>query len=103
MAETTMLVVAGRKLKIRRTLKRTLQVGMAVALTVGVLFVVIVGNGFLAGKAGPLQGGFAVWLAFIKRTDILSTIVLTALVSVLFVYWQRDHEQRSGGSGRISG
>jgi hypothetical protein len=39
-------------------------------------------------------------LAFIKRPDILSTMVLTAFVTVLLVYWQRNQERRSGGSSR---
>jgi hypothetical protein len=35
-----------------------------------------------------------VWLAFINRPDIQGTMVLTAIVTVLFVYWQRDSERR---------
>lgn len=100
MVETTLLVVAGKKLSVPRLIKRTLQVAVAVALTAGVLFVVIVGNGFLVGKAASFQAGINVWLAFIKRPDILSTMVLTAFVTVLFVYWQREQERRVGGSSR---
>jgi hypothetical protein len=33
------------------------------------------------------------WLAFIKRGDIIAVMVLTALTTVLFVYWQRDKER----------
>ncbi len=33
------------------------------------------------------------WVTFINRTDILATMVLTALVTVLLVYWQRDQER----------
>lgn len=94
MAERTMLVVAGRRLPVPRLLKRLLQVAMAVALTAAVLFVVIVGNGFLVGRGTSLQVGYNAWLAFVRRSDILTTMVLTAFVTVLFVYWQRDRERR---------
>jgi hypothetical protein len=102
MADRTMLVVAGRRLPVPRLLKRLLQVAIAVALTAGVLLVVIAGSGFLVGRAASFQAGYAAWLAFIRRPDILTTMVLTAFVSVLFVYWQRDREQRGGGSSRPS-
>jgi membrane protease YdiL (CAAX protease family) len=97
MADTTQLVMAGRKLAMPRFLKRLVQVTLAVALTAGVFFVVIVGNGFLVGRGATLHAGFNAWLAFVRRPDILTTMVLTALVSVLLVYWQRDRERKAGG------
>lgn len=100
--ETTMLVVAGKKLPVPRFFKRVLQVAIAVALTAGVFFVMIVGNGFLVGRGTSFQAGIKVWLTFIKRPDILTTMVLTAFVTVLFVYWQRNQERRAGGSSRPS-
>jgi branched-subunit amino acid transport protein len=103
MVETTMLVVVGKKLSVPRIFKRTLQVAMAVALTAAVILVVIVGNGLLVGRRASLQAGIDVWLAFIKRPDILATMILTAIVTVLFVYWQRNQERKVGGSGRTSG
>ncbi len=101
MVETTMLVVAGKGLSVPRLFKRLLQVAVAVGLTAGVFLVVIVGNGLLVGRQASLQAGLNVWLAFIKRPDILATMVLTALVTVIFVYWQRGQEQRVGRSGRM--
>jgi len=100
MVETTGLVVAGKRLSVPRLLKRLLQMAIAVALTSAVLFVVIVGNGFLVGRGTSFQAGINVWLAFIRRPDIFTTIVLTAVVTVLFVYWQRDRERQAGGSSR---
>ena len=99
MADTTQLVMAGRKLSMPRFLKRLVLVALAVAVTAAVFFVVIVGNGFLvpAGRATTLQAGFNAWLTFMRRPDILTTMVLTALVSILLVYWQRDRERRVGG------
>jgi hypothetical protein len=100
MVETTILVVAGKGLKVPRVLKRVLQIVIAVGLTAVVFLVVIVGNGLLVGRQVSLQAGISMWLAFIKRPDILSTMVLTAFVTVVFVYWQRNQERRVGGSSR---
>jgi hypothetical protein len=101
MSETTQLVMAGKKMSVPRLLKRLVQVALAVALTAGVFFVVIAGNGFLTGRT-TFQAGYQAWLAFVRRSDILATMVLTAVVTVLLVYWQRDRERRTGGSGRPS-
>ena len=101
MVETTLLVVSGNKLTVPRLLKRTLQVAIAVALTAAVFLVVIVGNGLLVGRQASLQAGINLWLAFIKRPDILATMVLTAFVTVLFVYWQRNQERRTGSADRM--
>lgn len=95
MVETTILALpAGKKVTVPRLLKRTLQVALAVALTAAVMLVVVVGNGLLVGRGATLQAGINVWLAFIKRPDILATMVLTAIVTVLLVYWQRGHEKK---------
>ncbi len=101
MVETTVLVVSGKRLTVPRIFKRSLQIASAVALTAAVFLVVIVGNGLIVGRQGSLQNGLNVWLAFIKRPDILATMILTALVSVLLVYWQRNQERKAGGSGRM--
>ena len=101
MAETTQLVMAGKRMIVPRILKRLVQVGLAVALTGAVFFLVIAGNGYLMGRT-TFQAGFNTWLAFIRRSDILTTMVLTAVVTVLLVYWQRDQEKKPGGSSRPS-
>jgi hypothetical protein len=94
MADKTILVVPGaKKLSVPRVLKRSIQVAAAVALTAFVALAIVVGNGFLMPRGNPMQG-WQVWLGFINRTDILATMVLTAIVTVLFVYWQRDQERK---------
>lgn len=103
MVERTGLVVAGKKTMVPRLLKRALQIAATVVLTASVLLIVIVGNGFLVGKAPSFRSGWNLWLTFIQRPDILSTMILTAIVAVLFLYWQRTQEQRFGGSNRSSG
>jgi hypothetical protein len=94
MIEKTILALpAGKKVSVPRLFKRTLQIGLAVGLTAAILLVVIAGSGMLVGRGGTLQAGFAAWLAFIRRTDILATMTITALVTVMLVYWQRDRER----------
>jgi hypothetical protein len=94
MSDKTILAVRGKRMSVPRAFKRTLQVAIAVGLTAFVALAIVVGNGFLLAKGKPLQG-WDVWLAFINRADILATMVLTAIVTVLFVYWQRDQERNN--------
>jgi hypothetical protein len=96
MADTTQLVMAGKKVSVPRLLKRLLQIALAVALTAALFFVVIAGNGFLTGRT-TFQAGYQAWLAFVQRPDILTTMVATAVVTVLLVYWQRERERKTGG------
>ena len=93
MGEKTVLVVPGKKLSVPRPFKRTLQVLTAVALTAAVALVIVVSNAFLVAKGGSLSG-LDIWLAFIKRTDILATMALTAFVTISFIYWQRNQERK---------
>ena len=46
----------------------------------------------LYAKASSLQT--VAWLGFVRRPDMLAIMSLTALVTVLFVYWQRDQERK---------
>jgi len=101
--ETTGLIVVGRKYSVPRLLKRLLQMGAAIGLSCAVLFVIIVSNGMLAGRQPSLQAGVNLWLAFIKRPEIQLTAVITAIVTVFFIYWQRNQERRVGGSSRAQG
>lgn len=94
MSDRTQFAVArNMKISMPRLLKRSLQVAFATAITAFVALLVMMANGFLSGRGGSLSG-FDLWLKFIYRTDILATIVLTALVTVTLVYWQRDRERR---------
>jgi len=93
MSDKTILVVPGKRLSVPRVLKRTLQIAIAVALTSVAALLILVGNNLLVPRGRLLQG-WEIWLTFINRTDILATMVLTALVTVWFVYWQRDQERK---------
>ncbi|MDX2201620.1 MAG: hypothetical protein NW223_02640 [Hyphomicrobiaceae bacterium] len=96
--DTTSLVVAGRRLPVPRVLKRTMQIAMALALSSLVLFAIMVANGMLAGKQPSFSAGLNAWLVFIQRPEIQLTAIITAVVSVLFVYWQRNQERRAGAA-----
>ncbi|MGB3719304.1 MAG: hypothetical protein DIU63_07295 [Proteobacteria bacterium] len=93
MSDKTVLAVPGKKLSVPRLFKRTLQVSTAVLLTLAVALTFIVANSMLLGR-GSLSQAFSAWLTFVQRSDIQATIVLTAIVTVAFVYWQRDRERR---------
>ena len=93
MSDKTVLAVPGKKMSVPKVFKRTLQVSMAVMLTALVALTFVVANGMLVGKGG-LALETSTWLGFIQRSDIQATVILTAVVSVLFVYWQRDRERR---------
>lgn len=88
----TMLVMPGKKFTVTRLVKRTVQIGAGAALSAAVICLVMVINGLLSGRGTTLQW-INVWLGFIKRGDILATMLLTAMTTVLFVYWQRDKER----------
>ena len=93
MSDKTVLAVPGRKLSVPRLFKRTLQVSIASLLTAVVALTFILANNMLLGGGGPARA-LTTWLAFIKRPDIQATIVLTAIVTVLYIYWQRDRERK---------
>ena len=93
MADKTTLHVPGRKLLVPKALKRTVQASTALLLTAAIALAVVVANGLLLSRGTAWQA-MNTWLLFVKRTDIQATAVLTAFVTVMFVYWQRDRERR---------
>ena len=95
MAEKTVLALpAGKKTSIPRSLKRLVQIALGVALSSTVFLAMIVGNGMLVGRGSSFRAGWNAWLAFIKRPDILGTMLITSIVTVLVIYWMRDRERR---------
>ena len=93
MTDKTVLALPGRKFSVPRIFKRALQISTAVLLTAAVVLAFVVANSMLLGRGGPLQA-IGAWVTFIKRPDIQATVILTAIVTVLFVYWQRDRERK---------
>ncbi len=94
MSDRTQLAIGRNTFSVPKFTKRALEAALATALTALVAFVILLLNTVLTARGGWLNG-FDVWLSFIRRPDILGTMVLTALVTVLFLQWQRD-----GGSNK---
>ena len=93
MSDKTTLVMTGQKMAVPKLAKRLIQVGISVGLTCVVALVLVVGSGMLLGRMSSSKG-INMWLSFVQRPDIQGTMILTAIVTVLFVYWQRDKERR---------
>ena len=94
MSDRTQFAVGhNHKVAMPKVMKKSLQVVIAALLTAGVVLFVMMVTGFLVGRGGTM-GGLDVWLSFIGRSDIIGTIILTALVTIAFMYWQRDRERR---------
>lgn len=93
MTEKTTLVLPGKRLSVPKVFKRLVQITLAVSLTSLVALAVIAGNTMLTDKKAQMLKGFDQWMSFINRPDILATMVLTAFVTVMLVYWQRDQER----------
>jgi hypothetical protein len=92
MSDKTMLYVPGKKLSVPKIAKRTTQVLASVMLSAGVAFVLILASSMLVAQGTTLKA-WTTWLVFVNRGDIQATAILSSLVTVLFVYWQRDKER----------
>jgi len=74
-------------------MQKVLDVAVAIALTAAVVFVIVTTNAFLMSRGGSFAG-FKLWYAFIGRPDILGTMILTALVTFAYVFWQQRRGRR---------
>ena len=88
----TMLVMPGTKFPVSRLVKRGVQAVSGTVIGGLVIGIVMVLNGLLSGRGSVMQW-INVWVSFIQRPEIVVTMLLTALSTVLFVYWQRDRER----------
>ena len=93
MADKTILAMPGRKMSVARPVKRVIQIASALALTSLITFLAVYISTAYTPRGGAQQS-LAQWLMIVKRPDIQATAIITAIVSVLFVYWQRDREKR---------
>ncbi len=73
--------------------KRLTDAGIIVGLTAAATFIIVVTASFLTSKGGYWQG-VSLWLGLIKRTDILGTMILTALVGAGYAFWQQSGRTR---------
>ncbi|HMN36486.1 MAG TPA: hypothetical protein PKD49_02070 [Hyphomicrobium sp.] len=93
MSDRTQLAIGRNTLNVPRVTKRALEVFVATGVTGMVSLLILLLNNVLTGRGGWLNG-FDVWMSFIRRPDILGTMLLTAICTVAFLQWQRD------GSGK---
>jgi hypothetical protein len=92
MSDRTQLAIGRNSISVPRLTKRAIEAGIATLLTAGVALVILVLNNVLTGRGGWIDG-FDVWLSFIRKPAILGTMFLTALVTALFLAWQRDQNR----------
>jgi hypothetical protein len=89
MSDRTQLAIGRNSISVPRLTKRAIEAAIGTALTALVAFIILVLNNVLTGRGGWIDG-FEVWRAFMRQPAILGTMVLTSLVTVLFLTWQRD-------------
>jgi ABC-type sulfate transport system permease subunit len=70
-------------------LKRLLDAAIAIGLTMALVLVMVVISNLLVARSNS-WAGFKLWYTFMSRPDILGTIILTALVSMGYVFWQQQ-------------
>jgi hypothetical protein len=92
MSDRTQLAFGRTSVSVPRLTKRVVEVAVITGLAALAALVILGLNNILTGRSG-LTGGFDLWMQFIRRSDILGTMILTAIVAVAYVNWQRD----SGG------
>lgn len=90
MSDRTQIAIGRNTLTVPRITKRLVEVAIATGLTGLASFMILELNMVLTGRSGFTQG-FELWLSFIRRSDILGTIILTAIITVAYVNWQRDN------------
>jgi hypothetical protein len=91
MSDRTQLAIGRNSISVPRLTKRAIEAAIATCLTASVALVILVLNNVLTGRGGWVQG-FHVWWAFICKPAILGTMFLTALVTAMFLSWQRDQD-----------
>jgi len=95
MSDRTMIDVAGKTLLIPRLAKRALQVLTSMGLTALLTLAIIVANGMLTAKGGS-GAGLNTWLSFIQRPEVIGTMLITSVVTILYLHWDKP----SSGSRR---
>ncbi len=93
LSDRTMISVGKSSISVPRILKRLLEATIASGLTALVSLVIILVNSMLTAKGGFTQG-FETWSAFVRRPDIIATMLLTAIVAITYFNWQSRQDRR---------
>ncbi|MEQ1670455.1 MAG: hypothetical protein ABL893_06325 [Hyphomicrobium sp.] len=94
MSDRTQLAIGRNMISVPRIAKRSVEVAVITGLSALAALLILGLNNVLTARSG-FTAGFELWLQFIRRSDILGTMILTAIVAVGYITWQRDN----GGSG----
>lgn len=93
MSDRTQLAIGRTMVSVPKLTKRVIEVAVITGLT-GLAALMILGlNNVLTARSG-FTGGFDLWMNFIRRSDILGTMILTAIVAVAYLNWQKDGANR---------
>ena len=95
MSDRTQLAFGRNTLSVPRITKRLVEVGVITGLSALAVLVILGLNTVLTARSG-FTIGFDLWLSFIRRSDILGTMMLTAIVAVAYINWLGS----SGGGKR---
>ena len=87
MSDRTMIAFGRSSYSVPRLAKRALQVLTAAGLTALAAFLIIMANSLLLGRG--VTPGFDIWLAFIRRPEIMGSILLTAIVTIGYLFWEK--------------
>lgn len=90
MSDRTQLAIGRTMISVPRMTKRLVEVGAITGLSCIAALVILGLNNVLTARSG-FYAGFDMWLQFIHRSDILGTMMLTAIVAVAYISWQRDN------------
>lgn len=96
MSDRTQLAIGRNMISVPRITKRLVEVAVITGLSALAALLILGLNNVLTAHAG-FTAGFDLWMQFIRRSDILGTMILTAIVAVAYITWQRDN---AGGGKR---
>jgi uncharacterized membrane protein len=96
MSDRTQLAIGRNLISVPRLAKRIVEVAVITGLSALAALLILGLNNVLTARSG-FGAGLELWLQFIRRSDILGTMILTAIVAVAYITWQRDN---SGGGKR---
>ena len=94
MSDRTQLAFGRNTISVPRLTKRLVEVAVVTGLSALAALLILGLNNVLTARSG-FSLGLDLWPAFIRRSDILGTMILTAIVAVAYVNWQGDNS--SGG------
>jgi uncharacterized membrane protein len=77
-------------ISVPRLTKRLVEVAVITGLSCLAALIILGLNNVLTARSG-FSAGFDLWMQFIRRSDILGTMILTAIVAVAYITWQRDN------------